>query len=148
MPRVQTDDLITEQSNSQQWVGNTLLMFGSGSSARGETFLRSGENAGDCLTQGSSEDRASVSAASPLQAISTGSRCLIWLSQAVVSEAAPAVPCFHGNREESAPHPPLVCLTYRHAHTHRCTLSFRSRYSQRDLRWLTLITFLPKFIRF
>lgn len=64
--------------------------------------------AGDRLTQGSSEDRASVSA--PLQAILTGRRHHIWPAWANVFVAAPIVLCCHGNKDESAspPSPPLL----------------------------------------
>lgn len=96
---------------------------------------------GDRLTQGSSEDRASVGA--PLLAILTGRRHHIWPSWANVVVAAPIVLCCHGNKEESAspPSPPLlifpslICLDFK-THLH-LTAAW-------DELWLTLITFSPK----
>lgn len=96
---------------------------------------------GDRLTQGSSEDRASVGA--PLLAILTGRRHHIWPSWANVVVAAPIVLCCHGNKDESAspPSPPLLIfpsLIYLDFKTH---LHLTAAW---DELWLTLITFSPK----
>lgn len=97
--------------------------------------------AGDRLTQGSGEDRASASA--PLQVILTGRRHHIWPAWANVFVAAPIVLCCHGNRDESASPPSLPLLIfplliYMDFKTH---LHLTAAW---DELWLTLITFSPK----